>query len=75
MRQFKSGDTVAFAQSVIRRTGHGASARGVVLDVTGPVARVDWRGSWIPHDDGGTVRSIPVANLTRVLSNGAVFGD
>lgn len=72
---FKPGDTVAFAQSVIRRTGHGSGARGVVVDVSGPVARVDWRGTWIPHEDGGTVRSIPAANLTRVFPNGIVFGD
>lgn len=72
---FKPGDTVAFAQSVIRRTGHGSGARGVVVDVSGPVARVDWRGTWIPHEDGGTVRSIPSANLTRVFANGVVFGD
>lgn len=72
---FKPGDTVAFAQSVIRRTGNGAAARGVVVDVTGPVARVDWRGTWIAHEDGGTIRSIPAANLTRVFADGVVFGD
>ena len=75
MPKLKPGDTVAFSQSVIRRTGHGASARGTVVDVTGPVARVDWRGTWIPHEDGGTVRALPAANLTKILSSGAVFGD
>ena len=75
MMTFKPGDTVAFSQAVIRRTGHGASARGTVVSVHGRVARVDWHGTWIPHEDGSTVRSIPAANLTRVLANGAVFGD
>lgn len=75
MPTFKPGDTVAFSQSVIRRTGDGASARGTVVSLKGDIVRVDWRGTWIPHEDGGTVRSIPAANLTRVLSNGAVFGD
>ena len=75
MSTFKPGDTVAFSQAVIRRTGHGASARGTVVSVQNNIARVDWHGTWIPHEDGGTVRSMPVANLTRVLTNGAVFGD
>ena len=75
MMTFKPGDTVAFSQAVIRRTGHGASARGTVVSVHGRVARVDWRGTWIAHEDDSTVRSMPVANLTRVLASGAVFGD
>ena len=79
MLTFKPGDTVAFSQAVIRRTGHGADARGIVLDVSGRFARVDWRGTWIGivKDDGGmsTIRTVPAANLTRVLTNGAVFGD
>lgn len=74
---FKPGDTVAFAQSVIRRCWNqeSASARGVVVDVTGPVIRVDWRGTWIAHEDGGTIRTLPAANLTRVFDDGVVFGD
>lgn len=75
MPTFKPGDTVAFSQAVIRRTGAGASARGTVVSVAGATARVDWHGTWIPHEDGGTIRTLPVANLTRVLANGAVFGD
>lgn len=80
MPKFKPGDTVAFSQSVIRRcdvrAAYGASrARGTVVDVTGRVVRVDWRGTWIAHEDGGTIRSIPAANLTRVFPNGVVFGD
>jgi hypothetical protein len=80
MSKFKPGDTVAFSQAVIRRcdvrAAHGAShARGTVVDVTGPVVRVDWRGTWIPHENGGTIRSIPSVNLTRVFANGVVFGD
>lgn len=75
MTTFKPGDTVAFSQAVIRRTGHGASARGTVVGVRDNIVRVDWRGTWIAHEDGGTIRSIPAVNLTRVLTNGAVFGD
>ena len=75
MMTFKPGDTVAFSQAVIRRTGHGASARGTVVSVRNNIARVDWHGTWIAHEDGSTIRSIPAANLTRVLANGAVFGD
>jgi hypothetical protein len=36
---------------------------------------VDWHGTYIPHEDGGTVRHIPGVNLTPILANGAVFGD
>jgi hypothetical protein len=36
---------------------------------------VDWHGTYITHEDGGTVRHIPGANLTPILANGAVFGD
>ena len=75
MMTFRPGDTVAFSQAVIRRTGDGASARGTVVSVRDNIARVDWHGTWIAHEDGSTVRSIPAANLTRVLANGAVFGD
>ena len=59
----KPGQTVRF-----RRPAHGdettQKARGVVLSVSGPVARVDFRGAWFAHEDGGTVRTVPVANLT-----------
>ena len=72
MPTFKPGDTVAFSQAVIRRTGDNATARGTVVSVQNGIVRVDWRDTWI---HGGTVRSIPAANLTRVLASGAVFGD
>lgn len=76
MTTLKPGDTVALKQTVLRRTDHiGASARGTVVSVRDNIVRVDWHGTWIAHEDGGTVRSIPAANLTRVLTNGAVFGD
>lgn len=74
----KVNDTVAFNQATLRRTQHeGANARGtiVALELGGKLARVDWHGTWIPHEDGGTIRTVPVANLTRVFSNGIVFGD
>ena len=79
MSTFKPGDTVAFSQAVIRRTGHGADARGIIVDANDRFARVDWRSTWIGivKDDGSTstIRTVPVANLTRVLASGAVFGD
>jgi len=75
----KIGQQVAFSQSVLRRCGGDktlADMRGVVLDILsgGKVARVDTRGTY-PNEEGNSVRSIPVANLTVILRNGAVFGD
>jgi hypothetical protein len=74
----KLNDTVAWNKATLKRTGHQyARARGVIvaLELGGKIARVDWRGTWLPHEDGGTVRTVPTANLTRVFSNGIVFGD
>jgi len=73
----KPGQTVAFSQQVIKRAGYSkdlADMRGVVLSVSGKVARVDTKGTWV-NEEGNSVRSIPCANLTVVLKNGAVFGD
>lgn len=74
----KVGDRVAFSGSVVRRTMDRltADARGVVvLTYSGsPIVGVDFEGSWIDHEDGGTVRHVPVANLRRVV-NGVVFRD
>ena len=62
----KPGTIVKFAPDVVKRLeGAGKSARGIVLSVTGRVARVDFRGTWIPHEDGGTVRSVPLQNLVK----------
>jgi hypothetical protein len=81
---FRPGQPVAFSQAVIRRSGDQiftARARGTVVSVFdkpglgGPLVSVDWHGTYIPHEDGGTVRHIPGVNLTTILSNGAVFGD
>ena len=74
----KINDTVAWSKAVLARTEHAyAGARGVIvaLELGGKIARVDWGGTWLPHEDGGTVRTVPTANLTRVFSNGIVFGD
>jgi hypothetical protein len=82
--EFRPGQTVAFSQPVIRRAEDQiftARARGTVVAVrgkpgiSGPIVSVDWHGTWIAHEDGGTVRHIPAVNLTPVLANGAVFGD
>lgn len=72
------GDRVAFSGSVVRRAMDKltADARGVVvLTYSGsPVVGVDFEGSWIDHEDGGTVRHVPVANLRRVV-DGVVLLD
>lgn len=75
--EFKPGDTVAFSQSVVRRVLHPmvSSARGKVIGVRWNIVSVDFGDTYIPHQDGGTVRHIPAGNLTRILASGAVFGD
>ena len=75
----KIGQHVAFKQSVIRRLGHDkitANMRGQVLSIVsgGKVAEVDTSGTY-PNEEGNSVRFIPVANLTTILPNGAIFGD
>jgi hypothetical protein len=72
--KFSLGDKVAFHRDVVRRTGGDGTARGIVVAVNGLVVSVDFRGTWIEHEDGGTVRHVPAANLTRILNN-AVFID
>ena len=70
-RKFNIGDVVAFAPAVVARTGHhkfDGDARGRVLSVDGAVISVDFAGTWIPHEDGGTVRFIPAANLVKVIN-------
>lgn len=70
-RQFNIGDVVAFAPAVVARTGHhkfDGDARGRVLSVDGAVISVDFAGTWIPHEDGGTIRFIPAANLIKVIN-------
>ncbi len=82
-KTFTVGDHVAFSQAVIRRTGDKstADARGVVVDVRplrglgGPLVSVDFGGTWIAHENGSNIRTVPAVNLTRILSNGAIFGD
>ena len=76
MIKFSIGDKVAFHRDVVRRVGldkHTGDARGVVVDVNGPVISVDFRGTWVKHEDGGTVRHVPAANLTKILANGVVY--
>lgn len=74
--KFNVGDTVAFARHVVARTGHNkidADARGRVVAIDGPVVAVDFAGTWAPHEDGGTVRYVPGANLTKIMTNGVVY--
>ncbi len=76
--KFSINDKVAFARAVVRRLGHDkptADARGVVVAVDGPVVAVDFAGTFIPHENGGTVRYVPAANLTKILSNGVIYDN
>ena len=76
MSKFSIGDRVAFSRAVVARTGHNkidADARGRVVDVNGPVISVDFAGTWSLHENGGTVRHVPAANLTKILANGVVY--
>lgn len=78
-KSIKPGQLVAFSQAVLKRCGGDksiADMRAIVLSLmsNGKVAQVDTRGTY-PNEDGNSVRYIPVANLTVVLRNGAVFGD
>ena len=47
--------------------------RGVVVAVDGPVVAVDFAGTWMPHENGGTVRHVPAGNLTKIMTNGVVY--
>ena len=69
------GDKVAFSQNVIRRTMDGSNARGVVVSVSDKTAAIDFKDTWIKHEDGGTIRHVPIANLTKILANGVIFSD
>ena len=74
--KFSVNDKVAFARAVVRRVGHDkatADARGVVVAVDGPVVAVDFGGTWRAHENGGTVRHVPAANLTKILANGVIY--
>jgi len=76
MLKFFINDTVTFSRDVVRRLGCDkttADARGVVVDVNGPVVSVDFGKTWIPHENGGTVRHVPAANLTKIARNGVVY--
>ena len=74
--KFSINDKVAFARAVVRRVGHDkatADARGVVVAVDGPVVAVDFGGTWRAHENGGTVRHVPAANLAKILANGVIY--
>jgi len=76
MIKFSLGDKVAFHRDVVRRLGHDkntADARGRVVDINGSVLSVDFGGTWARHENGGTVRHVPAANLTKILNNGVIY--
>jgi hypothetical protein len=74
--KFSIGDKVAFHREVVRRVGldkNTGDARGVVVEINDSVVSVDFGNTWVKHENGGTVRYVPAANLTRILSNGVVY--
>ena len=73
--KFSVGDKVAFSQAVIRRTNDGTRARGTVISAGADVVAVDFADTWIRHENGGTVRHVPAANLTKIQPNGVIFSD
>jgi hypothetical protein len=73
--QFNPGDKVAFSQSVIRRMNDGTRARGTVISAGADVVAVDFAGTWIQHENGGTVRHVPAANLTKIQPDGVIFSN
>lgn len=68
MTPLNPGDTVAFSLPLVRRLNDPkvTQAIGTVVSVRDRVAEVDFHGTWIAHQDGGTVRTLPAANLRRV---------
>jgi hypothetical protein len=75
MKKFSIGDNVAFSRAVVRRLGHDkytADARGRVVEIDGRVVAVDF-GRTFARDDGETVRFVPAANLTKILTNGVIY--
>jgi len=76
MLKFSIGDRVTFSRDVVRRLGcdkNVADACGRVVDVNGPIVSVDFASTWTPHENGGTVRHVPAANLTRIAANGVIY--
>ena len=66
MIKFFVGDKVKFHPDVIKRTGNNANPKGVIVSVNGPVVSVDFKGTWIKHENGGTVRHMPAVNLVKI---------
>jgi hypothetical protein len=68
MTKFSIGNKVAFSRAVVKRLGYdkfAGDARGVVVGVKGPVISVDFKGTWVKHENGGTVRHVPAQNLIK----------
>jgi hypothetical protein len=71
MTKFLIGDKVLFSRAVVKRLNYDKAigdARGIVVNVSGPVISVDFTGTWVQHENGGTVRHVPAANLVKTLS-------
>jgi hypothetical protein len=75
MRKFSVGDRVAFSRAVVKRLGYDkptADARGRVVEIDGRVVAVDFGRTFV-RADGETVRFVPAANLTKILTNGVIY--
>ena len=65
-KPIQPGDTVKFAPAVLKRSGNDPlwkRAKGLVVRIERHYAIVDFQGTWIPQDDGETIRSVPLTNL------------
>ena len=64
---------VMFTNAVVKQCGHDktvADMRGIIINITGNIARVDTGGTY-PNEDGYSIRSIPLKNL--MLSTAALL--
>lgn len=69
MSKLQAKDSVKFTPAVCRMLSWSSSAklvRGEILEIVGAVATVDFKGTWNSSVDGNPIRSVPLANLTRV---------
>ena len=64
-----------FTNEVVKRCEHSkyvADMRGTIISIVyGKIARVDTHGSY-PNEEGNSIRSIPIKNLSVVLNMGMI---
>ena len=65
-KAIRPGDTVKFTPAVLKRSENNPlwkNAKGLVVRIERHYAIVDFQGTWLPRDDGETIRSVPLMNL------------